>query len=73
MAKEDVKFEDKLNALEKIVDELEKGEVDLDNAIEKYTEAMKLAKECSNKLKNAEENINKILKDNGVEEDFTVE
>lgn len=73
MAKEEIKFEDKLNALEKIVDELEKGEVDLDNAIEKYTEAMKLAKECSNKLKNAEENINKILKDNGVEEDFTVE
>ena len=73
MAKEETKFEDKLNALEKIVEELEKGEVDLDNAIEKYTEAMKLAKECSNKLKNAEENINKILKDNGVEEDFTVE
>ena len=60
MAKEETKFEDKLNALEKIVEELEKGEVDLDNAIEKYTEAMKLAKECSNKLKNAEENINKI-------------
>ena len=67
------KFEDKLNELEKIVSELEKGDVDLDAAIEKYTTAMKLAKECSEKLKNAEENINKILTETGKEEDFTVE
>ena len=71
MAKE--KFEDKLNELEKIVTELEKGDVDLDDAIEKYTAAMKLAKECSEKLKNAEENVNKILTETGKEEDFTVE
>lgn len=71
MAKE--KFEDKLNELEKIVSELEKGEIDLDSAIEKYTNAMKLVKECSEKLKNAEENVNKILNENGKEEDFTVE
>ena len=72
MAKEE-KFEEKLNNLEKMVLELESGNVDLDDAIEKYTKAMKLAKECSLKLKNAEENINKILKENGVEEDFKVE
>ena len=71
MAKE--KFEDKLNELEKIVSELEKGDIDLDDAIEKYTTAMKLAKECSSKLKNAEENVNKILTEIGKEEDFTVE
>ena len=66
------KFEDKLNELEKMVEELEKGDVDLDDAIDKYTKAMKLAKECSLKLKNAEENLNKILTENG-EEDFKVE
>ena len=71
MAKEEVKFEDKLNSLEKMVNELEKGDVDLD-AINKYTNAMKLAKECSEKLKSAEENVNKILTENG-EEDFKVE
>lgn len=73
MKKEDVKFEDKLNELEKLVEELEKGDVDLDQAIEKYTSAMKLAKECSEKLKNAEENVNKILTENGIEENFEVE
>lgn len=72
MAKEE-KFEEKLNELEKMVTELEKGDVDLDEAIDKYTKAMKLAKECSSKLKSAEENVNKILTENGKEEDFNVE
>ena len=72
MAKEEVKFEDKLNSLEKMVNELEKGDVDLDDSINKYTNAMKLAKECSDSLKSAEENVNKILTENG-EEDFKVE
>lgn len=72
MAKEEVKFEDKLNSLEKMVNELEKGDVDLDDAINKYTNAMKLAKECSDSLKSAEENVNKILTENG-EVDFKVE
>ena len=71
--KEDVRFEDKLNELEKMVSELERGDVSLDDAIEKYTTAMKLAKECSDKLKNAEENVNKILTENNKEEDFNVE
>lgn len=73
MAKEEVRFEDKLNELEKMVNELEKGDVDLDDAIKKYTTAMKLAKECSEKLKTAEENVNKILTENGKEENFEVE
>ena len=72
MAKEE-KFEEKLTELEKMVNELEKGDVDLDDAIDKYTKAMKLAKECSNKLKTAEENVTKILTENGKEEDVKVE
>lgn len=73
MANVEVKFEEKLNELEKMVNELERGDVSLDDAIEKYTKAMKLAKECSEKLKNAEENVNKILNENGKEEPFSVE
>ena len=45
--KDNEKFEDKLKELENLVSELEKGDVPLDDAIEKYTSAMKLAKECS--------------------------
>ena len=69
----EVKFEDKLKELETIINELESGEIDLDSSIEKYTEAMKLVKECDEKLKNAEEQVNKIVTENGNLEDFVVE
>ena len=63
--KEEKTFEESLNELESIVKELESGEVDLDKAIEKYSEAMKLAKSCSEKLNNATEKVNQILKEDG--------
>lgn len=66
-------FEEQLNELEEIVNELEKGEVSLDDAINKYTSAMKIAKICSEKLKNAENQISKIVKENGTLEDFEIE
>ena len=68
-----MKFEDKIKELETIVNELESGEIDLDSSIEKYTYAMKLAKECDEKLKNIEEQISKIVTENGELEDFKVE
>ena len=46
---ENKNFESSLQELETIVKELESGNVNLDDAINKYTEAMKLAKECSDK------------------------
>ena len=66
-------FESKIKELEVIVKELESGEVSLDDAIEKYTRAMKLAKECSDKLNKATEKVNKILKENGELADFNVD
>ncbi|MBE6147897.1 MAG: exodeoxyribonuclease VII small subunit [Firmicutes bacterium] len=66
-------FESALIELEKIVKELESGSVDLDNAIKKYSEAMELAKFCSEKLKDATDKVNKILLDNGELKDFNVE
>ena len=71
--KESLKFEDKVKELEEIVNELESGEIDWDSSIEKYTKAMKLVKECDSKLKNIEEQVNKILKENGELEDFSIE
>ena len=66
-------FESALLDLEKIVKELESGNVDLDNAIKKYSEAMELAKFCSEKLKDATDKVNKILLDNGELKDFNVD
>ena len=71
--KEEKTFEESRVELEGIVKELEAGNVDLDKAIEKYSEAMKLAKTCSDKLNNATEKVNQILKENGELEDFEIE
>ena len=74
MAKEkEVKFEDKMVELETIINELENGEVDLDSSIEKYTRAMKIVNECDEKLKSIEEQVNKIVKEDGSLEDFETE
>ena len=66
------KFEELRNELEVIVKDLENGNTDLESSIEKYTEAMKIVKVCSEKLENATEVVNKILQENGVVEDFEV-
>ena len=58
-------FESSLKKLEAIVRELENGDIDLDKSIEKYKEASKLVNYCSNKLKDATDTINKIMKEDG--------
>ena len=68
----EMNFEENIKKLENIVAELESGDVPLDDAINKYTEAMKLSKECSNKLAEVSEKVNKILSENGTLEDFEV-
>ena len=73
MTKNDKTFEENLLELENIVKELEAGNVDLDKAISKYSEAMQLAKICGDKLNNANEIINKILTENNTLEDFSIE
>ena len=70
MEKKEKTFEEMLLELDKIVKELENGSTDLDSAINKYSEAMKLVKSCSDKLNNATEKVNKILQENGMLEDF---
>ena len=43
---------------------------DLDDAINKYTEAMQIAKECSSKLDSVTKQINEILNEDGNLEEF---
>ena len=71
--KEELTFEDKIKLLEDIVKELESGEVPLDDAINKYTEAMKLAKYCGEKLNDATQKVNKILTEDNELKEFKAE
>lgn len=75
MAKEEkeLSFEESLNNLEEIVKKLETGEVPLDDAINEFNKAMKLAKSCDDKLKSAEEAITKLVSDTGEIKNFKIE
>ena len=63
-------FECALLKLEDIIRELESGDIDLEKSLDKYKEATTLVNFCSDKLKNAQETVNKILKEDGTFEEF---
>lgn len=66
-------FEEKLNDLEKIVKDLESGDTPLDEAINKFNEAMTLSGQLNKTLENATETINKVIEKDGTKKDFQVE
>lgn len=68
-------FEESMKKLEEIVVELEKGELNLDQSVEKFEEGMKISKECNNMLQNAEKRISILLENDGevTEEEFEAE
>lgn len=72
---EEKNFEEMIEALEKISQELETGELTLDQSMEKFEEGMQLSKKCSEILENAEKKITILIKngENVNEEDFNVE
>jgi exodeoxyribonuclease VII small subunit len=49
--------------LQKIVSEIEKGEISVDELSEKVKRAAQLIKICKSKLTNTEEDVSRILKD----------
>ncbi len=69
----ELSFEESLTSLEAIVKKLEAGDVPLDDAINEFNKAMKLAKSCDEKLKNAEEAISKLVNKDGEIVDFKIE
>lgn len=70
---EEFSFEEAMEKLEAIVELLEEGDVPLEKAIAKYKEGMELARICHQKLKNVEEQLTEILKENGETETFIIE
>ncbi len=61
----EVKFEQALKKLENIVQDLERGDLSLDEAVKKYEEGMKLAKICTKKLEEAERKVEILVKSEG--------
>ena len=58
----ELKFEKAIQRLEKIVDDLEKGELDIDKSLEMFEEGIKMSRICSKKLNEAEAKIEKLTR-----------
>ena len=64
-AEEKQSFEQALARLEKIVDEMDSGELDLDKMVDRFEEGSKLIKTCTAKLNEVEAKIEKLVKKDG--------
>jgi exodeoxyribonuclease VII small subunit len=59
------KFEECLQRLEKIVQELERGDVPLEQSLTLFEEGMQLSSACRKELEQAEGKVEILLKKNG--------
>ena len=66
-------FEENMEKLEGIVNELENGNLNLEDSISKFEEGIQLSKKCNKMLEDAEKKITILLEENGEikEEEFT--
>ena len=62
-----MKFEDALTELETVVQDLERGDITLDQALSRYERGIALLKDCFSQLKQAEAKIRELtsVDDNG--------
>ncbi len=62
-----IDFEKSLKKLERIVKDLEEGNLSLDEALKKYEEGIELSRNCSKMLREAKARVEKLVKKQGIE------
>ncbi len=72
--KEEINFEESMQELEKIAQQLEKGDLSLDESVQKFEQGIELSKKLNQTLENAEKRINILIQKDEeiVEETFNV-
>ena len=65
-------IESKLNDLEKILEELESGNLELDESLKKFEKGVKLSRECQKNLEEAELKIKVLMGDELEDSDGTL-
>jgi exodeoxyribonuclease VII small subunit len=63
MAKKEFSFSDAVKDIEEILKKIETGNLDVDKLSDEVKRASDLIKQCQNKLRTTEEEINSIFKD----------
>jgi len=61
---ESLDFEKAYQELENIVERMERGEQDLENSLSDFERGVSLMKHCHSKLKDAEQKVDVLIKDN---------
>lgn len=65
----EMNLEARLDKLDELIEELEGDDISLEAAFEKYSEGIKLVKECNESIDRVEKKV-RLLMDNGETEDF---
>ena len=71
----ELKFEEAMQELESIANELENGNLSLEDSVSKFEEGMNISKKCNEIIENAEKKITILLQKDGKleEENFEAE
>lgn len=68
-AKKSYPFEESLAKLEKLVEQMESGDLSLEDSLKTFEDGIKLTRECQQALKDAEQKVKTLIeKSDGVEE-----
>ena len=65
----EMNLETRLDKLDELIEELEGDDISLEAAFDKYSEGIKLVKECNESIDRVEKKV-RLLMDNGETEDF---
>ncbi len=63
--KNEVDFEESLKALEGLVQQMEQGELSLQQSLEAFEEGVKLTRACQKQLETAEQRVQVLIEKNG--------
>ena len=66
-------FEKSLQHLEKIVAQMESGELGLEESLEQFEKGIRLAKNCQDTLANAELRVEQLIEKNGLQQTVPLE
>ena len=74
-AKKSVNFEKALAELEKLVEEMEQGNLSLEESLKRFEKGIALTSECQDALQKAELKVQELVEKNGklMEKDFEVD
>ncbi|MFC4078217.1 exodeoxyribonuclease VII small subunit [Salinithrix halophila] len=62
---EDLPFEEAMEKLEEVVDQLENGDIPLEESIRLFERGMRLSRLCGQKLERLESQVEKLVQENG--------